>query len=142
MLFRSRRFEVRADTDFFGVMRACAERGEGTWISDEFIEVYGELHRLGWAHSMEAWADGRLVGGTYGLTIGGVFMAESMFHRETDAGKVALHALVERLRTRGFALLEVQFQTPNLELLGAIEIPGDDYLRVLFRERDRFVSFA
>jgi leucyl/phenylalanyl-tRNA--protein transferase len=120
---RQARFEVRFDTDFVGVMRGCADREDGTWISEEFIEVYGALHRMGKAHSVEVMLDGDLVGGTYGVTLGGAFMAESMFHRATDASKVALAALVERLNARGYILLDVQYLTPHLESLGAIEIP-------------------
>jgi len=121
------RFEIRADTDFEGVMRGCADRPEGSWIDDRFIAVYGALHRGGKAHSVEAWREGRLVGGTYGLALGGAFMAESMFHRETDASKVALAALVQHLTERGFTLLDVQYLTPHLASLGAIEIPRSDY---------------
>jgi len=124
-------FEVRFDTDFEGVMRGCADRDEGTWISEEFVEVYGELHRVGFAHCVETWLDDRLVGGAYGLSIGGAFMAESMFHRETDASKVALEALVSRLNDRGFTLLDVQYLTPHLQSLGAIEIPHRAYYRRL-----------
>ena len=121
------RFEIRVDTDFEGVMRGCADRPEGSWIDDRFIAVYGALHRGGKAHSVEAWREGRLVGGTYGLALGGAFMAESMFHRETDASKVALAALVQHLTERGFTLLDVQYLTPHLASLGAIEIPRSDY---------------
>jgi len=121
------RFEIRVDTDFEGVMRGCADRPEGSWIDDRFIAVYGALHRGGKAHSVEAWREGRLVGGAYGLALGGAFMAESMFHRETDASKVALAALVQRLGERGFTLLDVQYLTPHLASLGAIEIPRSDY---------------
>lgn len=124
-------FEIRLDTDFEGVMRACADRPEGTWISGRFIEVYGALHRAGKAHSVEAWREGRLVGGTYGVALGGAFMAESMFHLETDASKVALEALVSRLRERGFILLDVQYVTPHLESLGAVEITRREYKRRL-----------
>lgn len=120
-------FEVRYDTDFEGVMRGCADREEGTWISEEFIAVYGALHRMGRAHCVETWQSGRLVGGTYGMALGGAFMAESMFHSETDASKVALAALVARLRERGFALLDVQYVTPHLASLGAVEIPHRVY---------------
>jgi leucyl/phenylalanyl-tRNA--protein transferase len=130
---RQGRFEVRYNTDFEGVMRGCADREEGSWISEAFIEVYGALHRQGKAHSVETWRAGRLVGGTYGVALGGAFMAESMFHYETDASKVALAALVARLRERGFALLDVQYLTPHLARLGAIEIPHRDYLRCLQR---------
>ena len=124
-------FEIRFDTDFEGVMRGCADRPEGTWISERFVEVYGALHRAGKAHSVEAWREGRLAGGVYGLALGGAFMAESMFHRETDASKVALAALTSRLRERGFVLLDVQYVTPHLESLGAIEITRREYERRL-----------
>ncbi|MCC6729807.1 MAG: leucyl/phenylalanyl-tRNA--protein transferase [Chthonomonadales bacterium] len=142
---RRGRFEVRVDTDFEGVMRGCADRAEGTWITEEFVAVYGELHRRGAAHSVEAWSEGRLVGGTYGLALGAAFMAESMFHRETDASKVALAALVARLRERGFALLDVQYLTPHLSSLGAVEIPGALYyalLRGALRLEPRFTHEA
>jgi len=124
-------FEIHLNTDFEGVMRGCADRPEGTWISGRFIEVYGALHRAGKAHSVEAWREGRLVGGVYGLALGGAFMAESMFHRETDASKVALAALVGRLRERRFVLLDVQYVTPHLESLGAVEITRREYERRL-----------
>jgi len=120
-------FEIRVDTDFKGVMRACADRPEGTWISERFVEVYSALYRAGEAHSVEAWREGRMVGGVYGLALGGAFMAESMFHRETDASKVALAALVGRLRERRFILLDVQYVTPHLQSLGAVEIPRRKY---------------
>jgi leucyl/phenylalanyl-tRNA--protein transferase len=120
------------DGDFEAVMRACAEaRGEGTWISDELLESYVALHRRGLAHSVETWLDGRLVGGLYGVHLGGAFFGESMFHRVTDASKVALAMLVERLRARNFALLDTQWVTPHLAQFGAIEISRDDYLRRL-----------
>jgi leucyl/phenylalanyl-tRNA--protein transferase len=124
-------FEVRVDTDFAGVMRGCADRPEGSWISERFIEVYGALHRAGKAHSVEVWREGRLAGGAYGVALGGAFMAESMFHRVTDASKVALAALVERLRERRFTLLDVQYVTPHLESLGAVEITRREYERRL-----------
>jgi leucyl/phenylalanyl-tRNA--protein transferase len=127
------RFEIRVDSDFEGVMRGCADRPEGSWIDDRFIEVYGALHRAGKAHSVEAWRDGRLVGGTYGVALGAAFMAESMFHRETDASKIALAALVQRLRERAFTLLDVQYVTPHLESLGATEITRREYERRLER---------
>jgi leucyl/phenylalanyl-tRNA--protein transferase len=130
---RRGRFEIRVDSDFEGVMRGCADRPEGSWIDDRFVEVYGALHRAGKAHSVEAWRDGRLVGGAYGLALGGAFMAESMFHRETDASKVALAALVQRLWERNFTLLDVQYVTPHLESLGATEISRREYERRLER---------
>jgi leucyl/phenylalanyl-tRNA--protein transferase len=138
---RQGRFEVSFDRDFEGVMRACADREEGTWISEEFIAVYGALHRVGKTHSVEVWRNGRLVGGTYGVALGGAFMGESMFHRETDASKVALAALVERLNARGYALLDVQYLTPHLQSLGAVEIPHRVYydrLRRALRLNCRF----
>lgn len=128
---RRGRFEVRIDTDFEGVMRGCADRPEGSWISERFIEVYGALHGAGKAHSVEVWSEGRLAGGTYGVALGGAFMAESMFHRVTDASKVALAALVARLRERRFTLLDVQYLTPHLESLGAVEITRREYERRL-----------
>ena len=130
---RSGKFEIRVDSAFEAVMRGCADRPEGTWISEVFIEVYCELHRCEQAHSIEAWMDGRLVGGAYGIAIGGAFMAESMFHYETDASKAALAALVERLNERGFALLDVQYLTSHLESLGAVEIPHRVYAEHLKR---------
>ncbi len=139
---RRGRFEIRVDSDFEGVMRGCADRREGSWINDRFVEVYGALHRVGKAHSVEVWREGRLVGGSYGVALGAAFMAESMFHRETDASKVALAALVRRLRERDFALLDVQYVTPHLESLGATEITRHEYERRLERALDlprRFV---
>jgi leucyl/phenylalanyl-tRNA---protein transferase len=124
---RQARFEVRVNTDFEGVMRGCADREEGSWISERFVRTYGELHRMGFAHSVEAWREGRLVGGTYGLAIGGAFMAESMFHYETDASKIALGALVSRLKEREFRLLDVQFVTPHLAGFRAMEITAEEY---------------
>jgi leucyl/phenylalanyl-tRNA--protein transferase len=129
---RSDEWTVRVDTRFEEVMRACAERpGEGTWISDEIFESYVALYRQGGAHSVEVWRDEALVGGLYGVHLGGVFFGESMFHRVTNASKVALVALVERLRARGFVLLDTQWTTPHLEQFGAVEIPGKEYLRRL-----------
>lgn len=123
-------FEIRFDTAFEEVMRACAEREE-TWIGEELAASYAELHRLGFAHSVESWRGGRLAGGLYGVALGGAFFGESMFHRETDASKVALHALVERLRERGFTLLDVQWVTPHLAGFGAAEVSRSAYLRQL-----------
>lgn len=119
-------FEVTYDRDFEGVMRGCAER-DSTWITEEFIDVYGELHRLGLAHSVEVWMGSRLVGGTYGVHLGGAFFAESKFHRETDMSKVALASLARRLREHGFALLEVQYLTEHLAQFGTIEISNREY---------------
>ncbi|MCY3021988.1 MAG: leucyl/phenylalanyl-tRNA--protein transferase [Planctomycetota bacterium] len=123
-------FEVSYDHDFAGVMRGCANR-KPTWITPEFIRAYTALHRLGKAHSVEVWQGSRLVGGTYGVHLGGAFFAESKFHTVTDASKVALAKLAERLSARGFALLEVQFLTPHLAQFGVIEIPHTEYMRRL-----------
>jgi leucyl/phenylalanyl-tRNA--protein transferase len=126
------RFEVRIDTAFEDVMRACADPGRPNgWIDDSFIEAYGELHRLGWTHSVETWQDGALVGGLYGVAIGGLFAGESMFHRVTDASKVALVALVELLVESGASLLDIQWVTPHLASLGAEGINRSEYLRSL-----------
>jgi leucyl/phenylalanyl-tRNA--protein transferase len=131
---RQGRFEIGIDRDFAGVMRACAEgRDEGTWISDEILDSYLALHRLGLAHSVETWQDGKLVGGLYGVHLGGAFFGESMFHRVTDASKVALVALVDRLARGGCALLDIQWVTPHLEQFGATEIPRKEYLAALRR---------
>jgi leucyl/phenylalanyl-tRNA--protein transferase len=126
----ARHFTVRFDTNFDAVMRACADpnRPDG-WIDESFIAAYGELHRLGWAHSVEAYdAAGELVGGLYGLAIGGLFAGESMFHRARDASKGALLGLVDRLNAGGAHLLDVQWSTPHLQTLGAIEISKAEYL--------------
>ncbi len=123
-------FEVEVNTDFPAVMRACAAREE-TWISEEIIRAYTELHRLGLAHSVETWREGRLAGGVYGVALGGAFFGESMFSRETDASKVALVAVIERLRERGFTLMDVQYQTPHLARFGTVEIPRRAYERRL-----------
>lgn len=126
---RSRKFEIVFDRSFEAVMRACADdREDGTWISEEIIESYVALHRRGLAHSVEAWQGGALVGGLYGVHLGGAFFGESMFHRVTDASKVALVALVDRLQSCGFSLLDTQWTTPHLEQFGAIEIPREEYL--------------
>ena len=129
---RSGHFEIRIDTAFEAVMRACGERpDDGTWISEEIVESYLALHRLGLAHSVEVWRSGQLVGGLYGVSLGGAFFGESMFHRETDASKVALVALVDRLTRRGFTLLDTQWVTEHLEQFGGAEIPRTEYLRRL-----------
>lgn len=124
-------FEIRVNTAFDAVIAACADRREGTWISDEIMALYRTLHRQGHAHSVESWQTGRLVGGLYGVALGGAFFGESMFTRVSGASKVALVALVERLRARGFVLLDTQWITPHLARFGAREIPRRDYLRRL-----------
>jgi leucyl/phenylalanyl-tRNA--protein transferase len=123
-------FDVTVNADFPEVIQNCAARDE-TWISGEIIRSYAELHWFGFAHSVECWREGRLTGGLYGVALGGAFFGESMFSRETDASKVALVALVERLRERGFTLLDTQFLTPHLARFGAVEIPRREYERRL-----------
>lgn len=129
-----RGFEVRVDTAFDDVVRACADRSRsGRWITGEVARAYRALHALGVAHSVEAWRGGRLAGGLYGVSIGGLFAGESMFHRETDASKAALVGLVERLGADGEdrRLLDVQWRTDHLATLGAVEVPREEYLRRL-----------
>ena len=123
-------FEVTFNRDFSGVMRGCAE-DRPVWIGKPFFAVYGELHRQGKAHSVEVWKDGALAGGLYGVHLGAAFFAESKFHRVTDASKVALVAMAERLRERGFQILEVQYVTPHLKRFGVVEIPDKEYARRL-----------
>jgi leucyl/phenylalanyl-tRNA--protein transferase len=123
-------FEIRINHSFREVMVACSERDE-TWITPPIVESYCRLNEMGYAHSVEAWSGGNLAGGLYGVAIGGAFFGESMFHRVTDASKVALVALVERLRLRGYGLLDTQWVTPHLRTFGAYEIPRSRYLRQL-----------
>jgi leucyl/phenylalanyl-tRNA--protein transferase len=132
-LRRSRsNFEVRLNTAFVDVIRACADpRRDGGWITPAIVDAYAALHDLGWAHSVETWRDGALVGGLYGVAIGGLFAGESMFHHENDASKVALVALVEMLQSSAYALLDVQWCTAHLASLGAIEISRRHYLELL-----------
>ena len=134
-------FSVRINTAFSEVMRACAARDE-TWISAEIIDAYTEMHRLGLAHSVETWRDDELVGGLYGVALGGAFFGESMFSHASDASKVALVALVERLRARGFVLLDTQYLTPHLARFGTIEIPRREYMARLAAALDRDCRFV
>ncbi|HEX4567467.1 MAG TPA: leucyl/phenylalanyl-tRNA--protein transferase [Vicinamibacterales bacterium] len=130
---RGGRFEIRVDTAFRDVIVACSKRedADGNWIDQEIIDSYVNLHALGHAHSVEAWRDGALAGGLYGVAIGGAFFGESMFHRVADASKAALVALVDRLRMGGFTLLDTQWVTDHLLQFGAIEVPRRRYLRLL-----------
>src|SRR5579885_2179757 len=120
-------YDVRVNADFAATMRACAERAE-TWISDEIVAVYCALHAAGLAHSVEAYRDGVLAGGLYGVALGGAFFGESMFSRRTDASKLAFLVLCRRLRERGFVLLDAQFMTAHLASLGAIDVSRVEYL--------------
>jgi len=131
---RRGRFEITTDRAFGEVMAGCAAPAPGrrtTWITTEFIAAYTELHRRGHAHSLECWAEGRLAGGVYGVAVGGLFAGESMFHRVSDASKVALFHLVEHLRAQAFALFDVQMLTPITGRLGAVTIDREEYLRRL-----------
>jgi leucyl/phenylalanyl-tRNA--protein transferase len=127
---RSGAFKVTADTAFAAVLRHCANRGE-TWINGDIEASFNQLHRLGHAHSVECWEGPELVGGLYGVKLGGAFFGESMFSLRTDASKVALAWLVARLKVGGFQLLDCQFMTEHLRSLGAIEIPQKDYVALL-----------
>lgn len=131
---RQGRFEIRYDHDFAGVIDGCAETGEGrasTWINAPIRAAYLDLHRRGHCHSVEAWRDGRLVGGLYGVSLGRAFFGESMFSRERDASKVCLVHLVERLRRQGFVLLDTQFTTEHLKRFGALDVPRGRYEKML-----------
>jgi len=140
-VLKKSRFTVTVDQDFEGVIRACATMHGATWVSKEIVRAYTELHRQGLAHSLEARLDGELAGGLYGVHIRGAFFGESMFHRVTDASKVALVALVERLRAGGFLLLDTQWTTPHLEQFGTVEIPRADYLKLLEAALQRDCAF-
>ncbi len=127
---RSAPFRVTIDQAFADVMKACADR-EGTWINGEFIGAYCELHRRGYAHSIEVWHQEKLAGGLYGVALSGGFFAESMYHKVTDASKVALFNLITHMKAKGMSLLEVQFLTPHLKSLGAVEISDESYIQML-----------
>jgi len=138
-------FDVRIDSAFRQVITACAEpdqNRENTWITPPIIDIYCELHRLGYAHSVETWIDGALVGGLYGVAIGGLFAGESMFSRATDSSKISLVYLVERLRAGGFTLLDTQFMTEHLRRFGTVEIPRDEYQRRLRRALQTPTAFG
>jgi leucyl/phenylalanyl-tRNA---protein transferase len=133
-LLRQDRFELTADRAFAEVMRACAAPAAGradTWINESILDGYTRLHRLGFAHSLECWQGGELVGGLYGVKLGAAFFGESMFTRVRDASKVALAHLIARLRVGGFRLLDTQFLTAHLERFGAVEVPRAAYRSLL-----------
>lgn len=134
-----RQFSVRVNQDFTGVVRGCAARSE-TWISQELQQLYEQLHRAGYAHSWETWRDGDLAGGILGMVVGNGFIGESMFHRVTDASKVALVTLVQHLRQQGFCLFDAQLMNPHLARFGAYAISDREYRRLLaqaVRQPDR-----
>jgi leucyl/phenylalanyl-tRNA---protein transferase len=142
---KSGRFEIFFDRDFPGVIRGCASgrgRNGGTWLTPKMIAAYIHMHELGHAHSAEAWQDGRLAGGVYGLAIAGLFAAESMFYRVPEASKAALVHLVEHLRSRGYELFDIQQLTPNTARFGASEIPRREYLKRLGEALKKPVEFA
>ena len=144
-VMRKRTFEVTIDRAFREVMQACAAPGpqrRSTWITGEFIEAYARLHRQGHAHSVECWRNGELAGGIYGVSIGGLFAGESMFHRADNASKVALNFLVEHLRQRGFRLFDIQMVTAATRLLGAKAIPRSEYLKRLAVAVTKDCSFS
>ena len=137
-------FEIRINTCFEKVMRACSVprfSGDGCWISDEMISVYTDLHRLGFAHSVEAFHEGKLAGGLYGVHIGGVFYGESMFTKVSNASKVAFHSLLEILKREKFILLDTQFINNNVERYGAVEIPRQQFLNTLSRAVEMSCTF-
>ena len=134
-------YEVRCDTDFSGVVSACAARDE-TWINAALHQLYGDLHRMGNAHSLEIWAEGGLIGGVFGVTLGRAFFGESMFSRRVDASKLALSYLVDRLKRAGYELFDTQFLTPHLATLGAVEIPRADYKRQLALALEGMADFT
>jgi leucyl/phenylalanyl-tRNA---protein transferase len=134
-------FEVRINTSFEAVIRACAKRKE-TWINDEIVSSYVNLHHLGHAHSVETWHEGKLAGGLYGVALKGAFFGESMFHVVTDASKVALHALVMHMREKGMQLLDTQWTTTHLLNFGTYEIPRAKYLKLLRAALEVECNFA
>lgn len=139
---RQGKFEIRINFDFAATMRACMNvRRDGSWISEDLVRVYTQLHEMGFAHSVEAWLKGELAGGLYGVSLGAAFFGESMFHYERDASKVALVHLVERLRERGFELLDTQATTQHLRRFGCIDIPASEYLKRLHSAMKRRCEF-
>ena len=142
---RKQPFEISRDRAFRQVMQCCAEPAPGreeTWVTPEFIEAYTRLHEQGDAHSIECWRGGELIGGIYGVSFGGFFAGESMFHRATNASKVSLVHLVGHLRERGFVLFDIQMITPATRQLGAVEVPRDHYLRRLKTAVEMNCTFA
>lgn len=142
---RSNRFHVTVNQAFRNVVEGCATVGDrrfGTWITPDLFEAYCRLHAVGLAHSIETWSGDRLAGGVYGVALGGLFAGESMFHRERDASKAALVALVERLRERGYVLFDIQQLTPHTARFGAVEISRAEYLRRLTEALQVQTSFV
>jgi leucyl/phenylalanyl-tRNA---protein transferase len=144
-LINKKTFEVRISADFEQVMRNCASarKGDGeTWISEEIIEAYCELHKMGLAYSVETYLDNQLVGGLYGVSIGAAFFGESMFYKVPDASKVAFHYLMEILKHQNYELLDTQFINDNVKRFGAIEIPRSEYVKILKNSLERRCHFT
>lgn len=145
-IVRQRRFEIRISTQFEQTMRGCMtvtrDDRDSSWISDELVQAYVKLHEMGFAHSVEAWLDNVLVGGLYGVSIGGAFFGESMFHRVPNASKVCLVHLVQRLNDRGYALLDTQMVTGHMTQFGCAHIPAPDYLDRLAAALQRACTFV
>lgn len=135
------RFRITLNRDFAAVMTACGRRDEGTWISPEMFDAYNLLHQLGFAHSLEVWEGDELAGGIYGVSLGGAFYGESMFHRVRDASKVALISLIRHLVARGYELFDVQFTTDHLRQFGAVEVARTEFERRLHRALSRDITF-
>ncbi len=144
-VLKNKGFEVRFNTAFEDVIKNCAtvkRKGQdGTWLTPEMIEAYIRLHKLGFAHSVETYLDGKLVGGLYGVAIGGVFFGESMFHKVSDASKVAFVHLVKRLKEKGFDIIDCQQSTPHMARFGAREIPRKEFLDIISKSIHKKVSF-
>ena len=134
-------FDVRYNTAFTTVMRNCRNIRTDSWISEEIIDAYTHLHEIGFAHSVETWQNGELVGGLYGVSLGGAFFGESMFHKKADASKVALVYLVARLKERGYVLLDSQATTNHLRKFGCIDIPAEEYMKMLEHAMEKSCSF-
>ena len=144
-ILNKKHFEIRINADFEGVMRNCALPRKGddeTWISEEIIEAYSDLNKMGLAHSVETYIDNRVVGGLYGVSIGGVFFGESMFYKEPEGSKIAFHYLIEILKMQGFTLLDTQFINDNVRRFGAIEISRADYVKSLKKALEKHCDFA
>lgn len=142
-ILRQGKFEIRINFDFEQTMRGCMHaRSDGTWISEDLITAYKRLHGLGFAHSVEAWQNGTMAGGLYGVALGGAFFGESMFHRVRDASKVALVALAGQLNARGFVLLDTQASTAHLARFGCIEITASEYMKRLAKAIQKNCTFV
>ena len=133
-------FEIKFDTDFEGVIEGCADR-ESTWISEDLINAYRRLKKRGFIHTVETWKDGKLVGGLYGVTFRGAFFGESMFSKVSQASKAALVTLLNHLKEKGFVLLDVQFMTEHLKMFGAVEIPFEEYTKLLHKAYAKMCAF-